>query len=221
MKGRNIHQEGGFLWSYSQIFILAPPSWGKEGFLSLFSLDQECLGISAWWELICKDKFCSESVMSKRLHWDARDSCLFPPFFVCLRVTYHPQMWFPAILEVLAFLCLPKDPSWLLLICMTYCLLVHGGPFSLFLSRNCLLQNEELSLGPVLSLLPQSLFNNKSHLKIPPCRDESGDSFWVLFVPSLSILALFTLLLNNPLKNFTLLGRVPWLSPESLFSLSC
>lgn len=160
--------------------------------------------------------------MSKRLHWDARGSCLFPPFFVCLQVTYHPQMWFPAILEVPAFLCLPKDPSWLLLRCMTSCHLVLGAPVSLFFfffsflysyPETAFSKMRRLSLGPVLCLNP--FFNN--HLKIPPCRDESRDSFWVLFVPSLSILALFTLLLNNPLKNFTLLGRVPWLSPQASF----
>ena len=46
------------LGSYSLIFIPAPPSWGKEGFLSLFSLDVKCHGIGAWWELLtCEANF--------------------------------------------------------------------------------------------------------------------------------------------------------------------
>ena len=44
--------------SYSLIFLPAPPSRGEEGFLSLFSLDQKCHDIGAWWVLlICKANF--------------------------------------------------------------------------------------------------------------------------------------------------------------------
>ena len=37
------------------VFIPAPISQGEEGFFSLFSLDQKCHGVGAWWALLtCK-----------------------------------------------------------------------------------------------------------------------------------------------------------------------
>ena len=48
-------------------------------------------------------------IISKRLHCDARWSCIFPPFF-CLQSPCQTQnVWFPVSLEVPDFLCLPKD----------------------------------------------------------------------------------------------------------------
>ena len=46
MKGWNSHLEMQAWRSYSLIFIPASPSGGEEGFLSLFSLDWKCYGIS-------------------------------------------------------------------------------------------------------------------------------------------------------------------------------
>ena len=49
--------EGGVRGLYSLLFIPAPSSWGEEGFLPLFSLDQKCYGIDVWWVLLYKDNF--------------------------------------------------------------------------------------------------------------------------------------------------------------------
>ena len=51
MEAWNIHGGGRSWGSSSLIFIPAPLSRGEEGFLSLFSLDQKCRGIGAWWVL--------------------------------------------------------------------------------------------------------------------------------------------------------------------------
>ena len=37
--------------------------------------------------------YSNESIMSNRLHSDARDSHLFPPFSVYLQGTYHLKMF--------------------------------------------------------------------------------------------------------------------------------
>ena len=84
MNARNRHWGGRGLGSYFLICIPTPPSTREEGFLSLFSLDQKCYGIGAWWEhLICKANF-----IVMRTSWAKVTfrSWRFPPFpiFLCL-----------------------------------------------------------------------------------------------------------------------------------------
>ena len=59
------------------IFHPSSISLGKEGFLSLFSLDQKYRGASEWWVLI----YCNESIKNKKIHSGTRNCCLSPPFF--------------------------------------------------------------------------------------------------------------------------------------------
>ena len=51
--------------------------------------------------------------MRIRLHSDAEDSYLFPPFFVCLKDTYHYMIcgFLSVWRELSTFLCLFTDPA--------------------------------------------------------------------------------------------------------------
>ena len=127
-KGGIFTGERGVWGSCSLIFIPVPSSRGEEGFLSLFSLDQTCHGVGAWWVLICKANYYNESIMSNRLHSQSGVSRLSPLFFVCLQDTYQPKCvvscqsggscfslpmdahgsqvaWFPATWPLPRFLC--------------------------------------------------------------------------------------------------------------------
>ena len=64
-RGRIVTREEGVCKSSFMIFIPAPFSPGEEGFLSLFSLDQKCHGISAWWALLtCKANLTAKLLQS-------------------------------------------------------------------------------------------------------------------------------------------------------------
>lgn len=79
---------------YSLIFIPAPPSRGKERFLSFFIFDRKCHGIRPCMigTSYLRDYFyCNDGIMSNRLNLNAGDSRLSPAFFVCLQDTYHPK----------------------------------------------------------------------------------------------------------------------------------
>ena len=57
-KGQNVPGEGGVWGSSSLIFIPAAFFQGEEGFLSLFSLNQKCHGLGAWWVLLTSKACC-------------------------------------------------------------------------------------------------------------------------------------------------------------------
>ena len=58
IKAQNIHWGRRSLRVIFLIFIPVPPPQREKGFLSLVSLDGECHGVCAWWELlICTASF--------------------------------------------------------------------------------------------------------------------------------------------------------------------
>ena len=85
--------EGRVWGSYSLVFIPAPFSRGEGWFLSLFSLDQKCQGVSSKWVLL----ICKANLIVMRAQWTtghslkARDSCLSLSVFVYCPDTYHPK----------------------------------------------------------------------------------------------------------------------------------
>ena len=84
MEAWNIHWGGRSWGSSSLIFIPALLSRGEEGILSLFSLDQKCHGIDAWWVLpIYKADLVMRSQWAKDDLW-THEVPTFPHFLYLL-----------------------------------------------------------------------------------------------------------------------------------------
>ena len=118
---------------YSLVFIPAPLSWGEGGFLSLFSLDWKCHGVSAWWELlICKANF---TVIRT---WWAKDYIQMPdiPSFSHLSLSASGTLIMPKCVFSMSvqrsFFSLSAQGLPLLIRCMVFCNLAYV-PLSLFI----------------------------------------------------------------------------------------
>ena len=78
--------------SRTRIFILLHLANGRRDFCPYFVLMGSAMTSVRDGNFLSARFYCNDSLVNKRLHLDARNSYLFPPFFSCLQDTYHPQM---------------------------------------------------------------------------------------------------------------------------------
>ena len=84
--------EGGFWGVTHPDFHPSSTLPGEEGFLPYVVLMGSVMTSVHDRNFLSARFYCNESLVSKRLHLDARNSYVFPPFFSCLQDTYQLKM---------------------------------------------------------------------------------------------------------------------------------